>query len=602
MRRSNWLLVSAVLSVLAVPVPALAFNDTEVDDSPCTVVNRGTIEAFAEIKLSCSGLSDQEVRNIEKLLSEQLTEQTRNLKQKNDHIDLLTDQIARLKQNREKALAENTQDQQNNPENPLLVEERKALEVFDLKKAAELREQYYQALKQEKQAKVAEMRAEMAREAFVSAERWEGAFNMAKALVLYQEAVGFKADYLEAWRKVTVLAKRLGNTQLALEAARSLQNQLDPEENAKWLSIALDDEGDLLRSKGGNQAAIDRYQQSMQLTMSLVEAEPGNMEWQRDLSVSHNKVGDMHLQTGDNVAALKAYEESLTIRKKLADLDPTHTEWQRDLSVSHIKVGDMHLKTGDNVAALKAYEESLTIFKKLADLDPTHTGWQRDLSVSHERVGDMHKANGDGVSALKAYEESLVIWQKLQKLDPNNVDWQRGSTVPLERIGDMHKANGDGVSALKAYEESLVIWQKLQKLDPNNVDWQRGSTVPLERIGNMHLQTGDNVAALKAYEDGLAIAKQLADLDPTHTEWQRDLSVSYDRVGDMHKANGDGVSALKAYEDGLAIAKRLAELDPSVVEWQTDLAVSYYKLSQVQPHKAKQLLTNALTILKKTPR
>ena len=133
----------------------------------------------------------------------------------------------------------------------MLAEERKALEAFDLKKAAELREQYYQALKQEKQAKVAEMQAEMAREAFVSAERWEGAFDAKKALVLYQEAVGFKADYLEAWRKITFLAKQLGNTQLALEAARSLREQLDPGKDTKWLSIVLNDEGDLLKARGG---------------------------------------------------------------------------------------------------------------------------------------------------------------------------------------------------------------------------------------------------------------------------------------------------------------------------------------------------------------
>nr|CAA6830833.1 MAG: Unknown protein [uncultured Thiotrichaceae bacterium] len=549
MRKSNWLLVSAVLSVLAVPVPVLAFNDTEIDDSPCTFISHGDVSGHVE--LTCPGLSKEAVENIEKLLQEQLTEQTRNLKQKNDHIDLLTDQIARLKQNREKALADNKQDQQKSPENPLLVEERKALEVFDLKKAAELREQYYQALKQEKQAKVAEMQSEMAREAFVSAERWEGAFDMAKALVLYQEAVGFKADYLEAWMMIISLAENLGNTQLALEAVGSLQEQLDPEKDMKWLSFVLDNEGDLFRAKGDNEAAINRYQQLLKLTMKLVEAEPDNTEWQHDLYVSKVKVGDMHLQTGDNVAALKAYEDGLAIAKKLADLDPNHTEWQRDLSVSHNKVGDMHLKTGDNVAALKAYEESLTIRKKLADLDPNHTEWQRDLYVSKVKVGDMHLQTGDNVAALKAYEDGLAIAKKLADLDPNHTEWKNDLSISYERVGDMYKS------------------------------------------------TGKSDAAMDAYQKKLDIDKALVAIDPKQAKWQRDLSVSYDRVGDMHNANGDGVSALKAYEDGLAIAKRLAELDPNVVEWQTDLVVSYYKLAQVQPDKAKQLLTDALTILKK---
>ena len=138
----------------------------------------------------------------------------------------------------------------------------------------------------------------------------------------------------------------------------------------------------------------------------------------------------------------------------------------------------------------------------------------------------------------------------------------------------------------------------LVDFDPTHTEWQRDLSVSYDRVGDMHLQVGDNVAALTAYEESLTIRKKLADLDPTHTEWQRDLSVSHNKVGDMHQANGDVVSALRAYEESLTIKKKLASLDPNVVEWQTGLVVSYYKLAQVQPDKAKQLLTDALTILK----
>ena len=371
MRKSDWLLVSAVLSVLAVPLPVLAFNDTEVDDSPCTFISNGDVSGHVE--LNCPGLSSEAVENIEKLLREQLTEQTRNLKQKNDHIDLLTDQIARLKQNREKALAENKQDQQKSPENPLLVEERKALEVFDLKKAAELREQYYQALKQEKQAKVAEMQAEMAREAFVSAERWESAFDTKKALVLYQEAVGFKADYLEAWRKVSDLAGKVGDYLLSLKAARNLQKQLDPEKDKWWMAAAYADEADALTALGNNALALKQYRQTQRIFQELLDAEPESLNMQRDLSVSHNKVGDMHKANGDGVSALKAYEESLSIRKRLAELDPSVVEWQADLVVSYYKLAQVQPDK-----AKQLLTDALTILKKLHaenKLDHEKQGW-----------------------------------------------------------------------------------------------------------------------------------------------------------------------------------------------------------------------------------
>ena len=367
---------------------------------------------------------------------------------------------------------------QKNPENPQLLDERQALQTGELEQAAQIRERYYQNLKREKTA-------ELAKEAFTAAERWQSAFNMSKALELYQEAAGFQPNYPAAWRNIGSLARKLGNSQLALEAAQNLQKQLDPETDAWWLAIALADEGDALNALGSNQTALEKYRQAQTLFSRLAQAEPGDWNLQRDLSVSYERVGDMHLKSGDNGAALKAYQDGLAIAKKLAELDPKHTEWQRDLSVSYERVGGMHLKSGDNGAALKAYQDGLAIAKKLAELDPKHTEWQRDLSVSYERVGGMHLKSGD---------------------------------------------NG---AALKAYQDGLAIAKKLAELDPKHTEWQRDLSVSYERVGGMHLKSGDNGAALKAYQDGLAIAKKLAELDPDMVEWQTDLVVSYFKLAQI---------------------------------------------------------------------
>ncbi len=547
-RNSYWLVV-AVCTALAVPVPGWAFYDTKVDDSPCTFINTGTV--WGDVELNCPGLSEQAVKNIEKPLREHLLEQTRNLKQKNDHIDLLKEQVARLKQNQERALADNARDQRDNPENPLLLAERQALQVFDLKRAAELREQYYQALKQERQAKIAEMQAEMAREAFVSAERWEDAFNMPKALTLYQEAVDFKVDYQQAWRKIAFLAKKIGNYHLSLQAARKLQQQLDPKTDQWWLAAAYLDEADVLTALGNNAQALEQYLQAHHLLQKLLDADPENVNRQHDLSVSYERVGDMHKAAGHRESALKAYKESLAIRESLVALDPKHTQWQRNLSVSYIKMGDMHKAAGDGAAALKAYEDGLAIAKRLVALDPKQTEWQRDLSVSYNNVGDMHRAAGNNKAALKAYEDGLAIAKRLVALDPKQTEWQRDLFVAQSKVADMQVLKDDLSSALAAYQSVLET------------------------------------------------NKRLVTLDPKQTEWQSDLSVSYDRVGDMHQAAGDGKAALKAYEESLAIRERLAALNPNNVQWQTDLVISYYNLSQLQPAKQKQLLSAALAILKK---
>jgi len=491
---------------------------------------------------SYTNLPDAAVQTLVAQLQKQLSEEKRNNHNLSDLLERYRNDVAEWERKYRDALVQNAADLQKNPENPQLLAEQQALQAGELEQAAQLREHYYQNLKREKTA-------ELAQEAYTAAERWENAFNMPKALALYQEAVGFRRDYPQAWRNIGSIARKLGNSTLALEAAQNLQKQLDPEKDRRWFAIALSDEANILSALGDNRKAFEKYQQSQLLLEQVVKAEPDNLNLQRDLAVSYNRVGDMHLNSGDNAAALKAYQESLAIRKKLAELDSNHTEWQRGLSVSYERVGDMHEKSGDNAAALKAYQESLAIRKKLVELDPKHTEWQRDLSVSHNKVGDMHVKTGDNAAALKAYQESLAIRKRLAELDPNHTEWQRDLSVSHNKVEEMH------------------------------------------------VKSGDNAAALKAYQESLAIRKRLAVLDPKHTQWQRDLSVIDDRLGDMHVTTGDNAAALNAYQESLAIRKKLAELDPAVVEWQTDLVVSYFKLSQIQIVRQKELWTDALNIL-----
>lgn len=443
----------------------------------CSPVITGDIKAPVTIECGKdSGIPPGALAKLEA----HLQESHRSQKNLNDLIDKLRNEVADWEQKFKSALAQNAADREKHPDNPLLAAEQQALQAGELEQAAQIRERYYQNLKREKTA-------ELAQEAYTAAERWENAFNMPKALALYQEAVVFRRDYPEAWRNISSIAGKLGNSTLALEAAQNLQKQLDPEKDGRWFAVALRDEADILSALGDNPNAFEKYQQSQLLLEQVVKAEPDNLNLRRDLAVSYNRVGDMHVKSGDNAAALKAYQESLAIRKRLAELDPKHTEWQRGLSVSYERVGDMHLKSGDNAAALKAYQESLAIRKKLAELDPSHTEWQRDLSVSYNKIGGVHEKTGDNAAALRAYQDGLAIAKKLGELDPNHTEWQRDLSVSYERIGDMH------------------------------------------------VKSGDNAAALKAYQDGLAIGKRLAELDPAVVEWQTDLVVSYVKLSQIQK-------------------------------------------------------------------
>jgi tetratricopeptide (TPR) repeat protein len=91
--------------------------------------------------------------------------------------------------------------------------------------------------------------------------------------------------------------------------------------------------------QGDLAGALGSYRKAQGIAETLAARDPGNSDWQRDLSVSYNKVGDVQVQQGDLAGALGSYRKDLAIADTLAARDPNNAEWQRDLIVSLAKMG-----------------------------------------------------------------------------------------------------------------------------------------------------------------------------------------------------------------------------------------------------------------------
>ena len=128
--------------------------------------------------------------------------------------------------------------------------------------------------------------------------------------------------------------------------------------------------------------------------------------------MSYERIGKIYQAKGDTGAALKLYQDSLLIRKKLVELDPNQVEWQRDLSVSYERIGKIYQAKGDTGAALKLYQDSLLIAQKLVELDPTNVQWQTDVAVSYVKLSQ--------VEPNKKQQYLQDALQILQGLDAEN--------------------------------------------------------------------------------------------------------------------------------------------------------------------------------------
>jgi len=88
-------------------------------------------------------------------------------------------------------------------------------------------------------------------------------------------------------------------------------------------------------------------------------------QWAQKIVYFNSVLGDMLIIAGFLAGAEKFYGESLEIMRQLTGKDPGNVGWQRDITLSLDRIGDVLKTGGDMPGALKHYEESQEIKRRL---------------------------------------------------------------------------------------------------------------------------------------------------------------------------------------------------------------------------------------------
>jgi tetratricopeptide (TPR) repeat protein len=154
--------------------------------------------------------------------------------------------------------------------------------------------------------------------------------------------------------------------------------------------------------------------------------------------------------------ALAAYRNGFAIRKRLAEKDPGNPEWQRELSISDDDIGDVLKAQGHLDNALAAYRDSLAIRRALTQKHPGNTEWQRDLVFSLRNVGVTELELRDPTKALESYSEQVGICRKMYAAAHSE---QNKSTLvsALGSLADVQLLNQQPDDALGSADEALSL-------------------------------------------------------------------------------------------------------------------------------------------------
>ena len=168
----------------------------------------------------------------------------------------------------------------------------------------------------------------------------------------------------------------------------------------------------------------------------LAESDPGNAEWQRDLSVSLEKLGDLAVAQGNLPEAQRLFADSLRIANAWPSPTPATPRGNATCPCRSNKLGDLAVAQGNLPEAQRLFADSCSIAQRLAESDPGNAEWQRDLSVSLEKLGDLAVAAGEPARAQRLFADACDP-QRLAESDPGNAAWQRDLSYSLTVIGQM---------------------------------------------------------------------------------------------------------------------------------------------------------------------
>jgi hypothetical protein len=122
----------------------------------------------------------------------------------------------------------------------------------------------------------------------------------------------------------------------------SVRSKLSPRNQA----VVFGQLGDVQRAQGDLAGGAGQLPQGLGDCRAAGPAgqDPGNADWQRDLSYSHTIIAQLYEQQGHRSKALPHAEATLAIDERLAALDRSNVTWQKDVQVSRALVARLRRK------------------------------------------------------------------------------------------------------------------------------------------------------------------------------------------------------------------------------------------------------------------
>ncbi|WP_411845394.1 tetratricopeptide repeat protein [Roseibacillus persicicus] len=229
--------------------------------------------------------------------------------------------------------------------------------------------------------------------------------------------------------------------------------------------------GEIERAVENQEGAISYYISSRKAFEGKV---PDDILAQQVYMTSFNNEGWCQMSLGDDESAGEAYRQGLQPARRLIELQPDNRNWLKEIATLLNNLGTIHDERGENEMARPYYEEALEMRSSLVTWDPTNTLWQLDYLNSLRNLGSLAFDEERDEEAFELIRQSLRGWQTLLSREPDNIEWMHTLQEETRHFQEKFQSVEKNDLALRLNQETREFAESLsQGTAVNSAAWNQ---------------------------------------------------------------------------------------------------------------------------------
>ena len=215
--------------------------------------------------------------------------------------------------------------------------------------------------------------------------------------------------------------------------------------------------------------ALAAYEKSIEINTTLAQADPGVIEYRKDLSDALNGLAILHQQERNMAAAVATYRRAIETAESLFRENPQSTELALGLAFMLNNFGILHRREGRPAEALDALQRAVQIKEKLVQDHPTRAMFQASLAKSYSSLGTLQSSSGNPAQGVVVLSKAVEMQERLRKTQPANIETKAELALFLNNLALVLRKNGQTPDALANQQRAIAINRELVEKQPANV-------------------------------------------------------------------------------------------------------------------------------------